>query len=85
MHVVEVILLGSAALLTMSMYVSYRRLNRLVKRIKVQSKDIDRSNQQARKRLEEAIAFRQETLQARDRALKEAESLTAYWRADRLN
>lgn len=85
MPVVEVILVSIATVLTGLMYGHYSRLSRLAKRMQARSEAIDELNRLAQKRFEEAMAFQKEALQIRDKAIKEAERIGAYWQGERLN
>ena len=85
MIVAESILLCGATVLTILIYVNYTRQRRLMKRIQAEYKQANQLNKQARQRCREAIALRTEALQARDKAVKEAERIVSFWNAKHWN
>ena len=78
MLVVEIVILGGTMILAMLAYVNYTRSDQFLKHSRAQCREIEEIHNRAQQRYEEIV-------QARDKAVKEAERIASFWQAERWN
>ena len=76
MLVVEIVILGGTITLAVLAYFNHTHSARLLKQTRAQCREIEELNRRAQQRYEEIV-------QARDKAVKEAEHSASFWQAER--